>query len=116
MPRDAIVAVNPWRGHALLYAFGSGRSCSPARRRSPRRTGSWWPTSSTWPATPLGGLVCGAVRRLGVSYVLTGGTNVLPNSGGRDQFLGIDLVPGQPGFDAIARSGPYTLWRITACS
>ena len=40
----------------------------------------------------------------------------LPNLGRRDAFLGIDRVPGAAGFSPVARSGPYRLWRITACS
>ena len=116
LPRDAMVAVNPWRGHSLLYAFGSREVVFPSEKAVTTLDRQLVADQLYLAGTPFGGLVCGAVRRLGVDYVLTGGTNVLPNSGLRDQFLGVDLVPGQPGFVPIAQSGPYTLWRITACS
>lgn len=116
VPRDAIVAVNPWRGHALLYAFGSRQVAFYSEKAVTTPDRQLVADQLYLAGTPSGGPVCGAVRRLGISYVLTGGSNFLPNSGSRSQFTGIDRVPGAPGFDPIARSGPYTLWRITACS
>jgi hypothetical protein len=59
--------------------------------------------------------VCAAVRRVGVTYVLTGGPNQLLNLAGRNTFAGVDQVPGSSGFVQVATAAPYTLWRITAC-
>ncbi len=94
VPRDAIVAVNPWRGHALLYAFGSRQVAFYSEKAVTTPDRQLVADQLYLAGTPSGGPVCGAVRRLGISYVLTGGSNFLPNSGTRSQFTGIDLVPG----------------------
>jgi hypothetical protein len=115
IPVDAVVADNPWRGHALLYAFTSRRVVFFSEKAVTTPERAVVADALFLAASPLRPDVCPAVRAVGATYVITGGRNQLPNRGGRDQFLGVDLVPGRPGFTLVARSAPYALWRITAC-
>jgi hypothetical protein len=116
IPPGRLVAVNPWRGTNLLYAFTGHPVLFPTQ------------TAVLVSPSPIRDLVareidrvaerpdvCDAVRRLDVTYVITGGTNFMVNRAGLTNYPGIDRVPGQPGFARVADSGPYTLWRITAC-
>lgn len=115
IPRDAVVADNPWRGHALLYAFTARRVVFYSEKAVTTPDRQVVADALFLAASPQHPEVCPAVRALGATYVITGGRNELPNRNGRDQFLGVDLVPGRPGFALVARSAPYALWRITAC-
>jgi hypothetical protein len=113
VPGNAVVAGNPWRGHALLYAFTARRVLFYSEKAvtTPDRE---LVADDLYLAASRPD-VCAAVRRVGVSYVITGGSNQLPNLGGRNTFAGVDQVPGSPGFVQVAAAAPYTLWRITAC-
>jgi hypothetical protein len=113
LPPDAVVAGNPWRGHALLYAFTSRRVLFYSEKAvtTPDRE---LVADDLYLAASRPD-VCAAVRRVGVTYVLTGGPNQLLNLGGRNTFAGVDQVPGNSGFVQVATAAPYTLWRITAC-
>ncbi len=115
IPAGAVVADNPWRGHALLYAFTSRRVVFFSEKAVTTPERQIVADALFVAASPLHPDVCPAVRAVGATYVITGGRNRLPNSNGRDQFLGVDLVPGRPGFALVARSAPFALWRITAC-
>jgi hypothetical protein len=115
IPRDAIVANNPWRGHALLYAFTARRVVFFSEKAVTTPQRAKVADALFLAGSPLHPDVCPAVKAVGATYVITGGRNELPNLNGRDAFLGIDLVPGRPGFERVATAPPYTLWRITAC-
>ena len=115
LPADAVVADNPWRGQALLYAFTSRRVVFYSEKAVTTADRATVADALFLAASPLHPDVCPSVRAVGATYVITGGSNELPNLNGRDAFLGIDLVPGRPGFQQVASSAPYTLWRITAC-
>jgi hypothetical protein len=116
IPPGRLVAANPWRGTNLLYAFTGHPVLFPTQTAvlvspSPIRelVAGELDQAATRPD------VCAAVRQLGVTYVITGGTNFMVNRAGLTNYPGIDRVPGRPGFARVAESGPYTLWRITAC-
>jgi hypothetical protein len=115
IPADAVVADNPWRGQALLYAFTGRRVVFFSEKAVTTPDRAVVADALFLAASPLRPDVCPAVRAVGATYVITGGRNQLPNRAGRDQFLGVDLVPGRPGFTLVARAAPYALWRITAC-
>jgi hypothetical protein len=115
LPVDAVVADNPWRGQALLYAFTARRVVFYSEKAVTTPDRATVADALFLAASPLHPEVCPAVRAVGATYVITGGSNELPNLNGRDAFLGIDLVPGRPGFQRVATVAPYTLWRITAC-
>ena len=115
IPAEAIVADNPWRGTSLLYSL-TGR-----RVLYPTPTSAGLSPAKALVAEQLAAVatrpdVCAAVREVQLTYVVTGGTNFMPNRAGLSNYPGVDRVPGQPGFTQVAQSGPYTLWQITGCS
>ena len=116
IPAGAVVADNPWRGHALLYAFTGRRVLFASEKAATTPDRTLVADQLAEAGAPGRSDVCAAIRRLGVSYVLTGGTNDLGHHNGRSDFAGVDAVPGRPGFTPVATAAPYTLWRITACS
>jgi hypothetical protein len=113
IPTDAVVADNPWRGQALLYAVTSRRVAFYSEKAvtNPDRAlvADHLADAATDPR------VCPAVRALNVEYAITGGANELANHNGRSDFAGVDRIPGQPGFARVATVPPYTLWQVTAC-
>lgn len=113
LPAGAVVADNPWRGHALLYAFTSRRVLFYSEKAVTTPDRELLADDLYLAASRPD--VCDAVRRAAVTYVVTGGSNELPNLGGRNTFAGVDQVAGSPGFERVAVEAPYTLWRVTAC-
>lgn len=113
IPSGAVVADNPWRGHALLYALTSRQVAFYSEKAvtTPDRelVADHLADAATDPQ------VCAAVRAMHVTYAITGGTNELEHHNGRSAFAGVDRVPGQAGFEQVATVAPYTLWRVTAC-
>ena len=115
IPPGQVVAANPWRGTSLIYAFTGQPVVFPTQTAalvSPSRD----LLARELDAAATSPDVCAAVRDLQVTYVITGGTNFMANRAGLSNYPGVDRVPGRPGFIEVARSGPYTLWHITACS
>lgn len=115
VPPTATLALNPWRGMSLIYAL-TGRQTiyrshtgvnTPDRLLIARQL--------YLAADPGHPEVCAALARTHVTYVITGGSNFMPDHAGVTTFPGVDRVPGRPGFTQVATAAPYTLWKITAC-
>ena len=114
VPSDAVVAVDPWRGTSLIYAL-TGRKVlfgTEKAGNTPDRTliADKLDQVASDPA------VCAALDRQGVQYVLTGGSAFWRGHHGARKFDGVDDVPQAPGFEHVASSGPFDLYRITACA
>jgi hypothetical protein len=124
LPPDAVVAQNPWNGSALLAAL-AGRAVL-----FPHMQGRWTPEHRLV-ATRLDEVatapeVCAAVRRLGVTHVLVGGTPFWPWDARVHDYPGIDGVEGAAppligagparGFTLVAAGARYRLYRITECA
>ena len=115
VPAGALVADNPWRGQSLLYAIGGARVLyySEKADNTPQRDliakQLYLAGDKNRPD------ICAAVRQTGVRYVITGGSNFLPDHQRITRYPGIDKSAGAPGFQLVATSAPYSLWRITAC-
>lgn len=115
IPADAVVADNPWRGHALLYAFTSRRVVFYSEKAVTTPDRALVADHLAEAGSAGGAAVCSAVRNLGVTYAITGGANELGNHNGRSDFAGVDNVAGAPGFERVATVAPFTVWRVTAC-
>lgn len=111
IPEGGATALDPFRGGMYLGMFG-------------RRTIPVTPFSTT---SELGEVVdreldaaledpevCDAVRQLGLTNVLTGGSRARYWSSLDPAAPGIDAVPGAPGFSEVAAAGPYVLWEVPA--
>lgn len=113
IPPDAVVAGDPWNGTSLIFAltgtpvlFGTEKT-----RTTPDRIllADTLNQAATDPA------VCAALERQNVQYVLTGGSPFQKGRHGSRTFDGVNEVPDAPGFELVAQSGPFDLYRITAC-
>ena len=126
LPPDAVVAQNPWNGSPLLATLGGGTVLFPHMQ------GRWTPdqrlVAQRLDEVGSDPAVCAAVRRLGVTHVLVGGTPFWPWDARIRDYPGIDAVDGgptpvpgsapAPGFALVAAApgAAYRLYRITACA
>ncbi len=113
MPADGATALDPFRGGMYLSMYG--------RRTMPVAPFSSVPAEGTLIDHALASAtteaeVCEAVRDLGITTVLTGGSRAKFYSPLDPRAPGIDAVPGASGFTLLARAEPYSLYRVpSAC-
>lgn len=126
LPPDAVVAQNPWNGSPLLTTLADRAVLFPHMQ------GRWTPdhlvVAQRLDEVATDPAVCAAVRRLGVTHVLVGGTPFWPWDARVHDYPGIDAVDGgptplvgsapAPGFTPVASAdgAVYRLYRITACA
>jgi hypothetical protein len=112
VPDGGVVAGSPFDGAAESGALGERQPLFP------HLTGRWDPDRALLGADLREASarpdVCAAVRRLGVTHVLTGPSRFWGGDARRAQYAGLD-VAGAPGFEPVDRAGGTTLWRVTAC-
>lgn len=110
-PEDAVIAVNPWTGAALAYAF-SGRDTTYKHTLSNTSPEGGVVDESLKDADSMPE-VCDAVEDTGVSYVLDFGTREV--HGGDHRYPGIEELDGDSDFEKIASVGEATLYRFIGC-
>lgn len=115
LPRDAVVASNPWNGSQLLYAL-TGRTVLFAHFK-PALTPDRLLIAEHADDVASDASVCAAMRAEGVTHVLTSSEPIRywPWSPRTKQYSGLDAVAGQPGYSLVDQAGPYSLWQVTAC-
>ncbi|WP_035758025.1 DUF6541 family protein [Granulicoccus phenolivorans] len=111
VPADETIAVNPWTGASLVYAY-TGR-----RVTRPHINGTDSPAAAvirerlrdatTDPA------VCPAVHHLRVGYVLDFGTRGV--FGENHDYPGLEHLDRAEGFRLVERRGEAALYQVTAC-
>ncbi|WP_139283095.1 DUF6541 family protein [Raineyella antarctica] len=114
MPPDAVVATSPWRGGQYLYIVGTQHTAIPTEKSSGRDDKI---VSKGLKDMATDRTVCAAAKRMGISYVITGG-NGLPFET-FDWHLdqaGIDDVGESGGFRRVAYVAPYVLWSVPDCA
>lgn len=109
---DGVVAGNPFDGAALTGPLGDRRALFP------HLIGAWDPdrvlVGTSLDEAARRPDVCAAVRRLGVTHVLTGGSRFWTDDRRRQDYAGLE-VEGSPGFERVDAGGAMVLWRVTAC-
>ena len=112
VPAGVLVAGNPWNGSALAEPLGSTFALFP------HLSGTWGPdrdlVASRLRFARSDPLVCPAVDRLHIGYVLNGPVAFWPGDPRQTSYAGLD-VDGIPGFQPVDHAGRLTLYRITAC-
>ncbi|WOP20098.1 DUF6541 family protein [Raineyella sp. LH-20] len=107
LPDDAVVAADPFTGAAFLAVVGPERTFIPTEKAySPDMT----LVSEGLTRVRVDPTVCQAVQRNRIDYAITGGRRTL------EAYGGIDRVGPADGFVQVAQAGPYTLWRVPACT
>lgn len=106
---DGATALDPFRGGMYLSMFGH-RTIPLVPFSTTSKDGELIDLSLDRAASDAS--VCDAVRRLGVTHVLTGGSRAKYWSSLDPQAPGIDGVPGADGFTQVASAAPYVLWTV----
>ena len=92
VPRGALVADNPWRGQSLLYGIGGARVLFYSEKADNTPDRDLIAKELNLAGDPTRTDVCAAVRRTGIGYVITGGSNFLPDHQRITRYPGIDHV------------------------
>ena len=111
IPRDAVVAANPWNGAPYLYLVSGRRMLFPTEKAIV--PGDRALLARRLDDAGAAAEVCTAARRQGVQYAITGGR---PFGGGARRYPGVDRVGSSAAFREIAAAGPYTLYRLSRCA
>ena len=109
---DDVVLVDPWRGGSLAYALTGVNTL-------PRHLTSYYDTSPSLEVlmyyldeVQTNPVVCPAVEKLGVDYVLDFKGRTILNG---PKAPGMSAIVPRNGFQPVLRIGNATLYRITAC-
>ncbi len=109
IPPGGATALDPFRGGMYLGMFG--RKTLPLVPFSNNTTqGELIDESLNTAASDPE--VCAAVRQLGVTHVLTGGSRAKFWSSLDPRAPGIDAAPDAEGFTLVAAAGPYVLYQV----
>jgi hypothetical protein len=116
VPLGSTVAANPWSGGTHLYLTRDLTLLYPTE----------WSAGEHKDLLLLGRrleqiendpAVCAAARRHDVQFVVTGGdvTRMGIGRGGTADYVGLERVGDDTGFQQVRSSGPFTLWRVPEC-
>ncbi|HZK05380.1 MAG TPA: DUF6541 family protein [Actinomycetaceae bacterium] len=110
VPEDAVIAVNPWNGSALAYAFADREVTAPHifYGMTPVREIVY----ENLDEAAFDAEVCPVLMDENVRYVLDFGSMGVH---GRRPYEGLDAVRRAPGFELVASEGDARLYEITAC-
>ncbi len=114
LPADAVVAANPWNGGSYLYLVSGRRLLFPSEKAMTEGDlellGRRLDDIGTDPK------VCAAARRHDVTFVMTGGQPSDSTARRQRMYAGLETVSLSPAFEYVGGSGPYRLFRVTACA
>jgi hypothetical protein len=112
VPEDAVVANNPWDGSAVMLA-------EIARKPLFRHVAVEWSTDQRLVAEHLADatdpLVCGAVKRLGVRYLLVGHKTFWTWDARVQAYPGITNPKSGDAFELVAADGTLKLYKVVGC-
>jgi hypothetical protein len=114
LPSDAVVAANPYNGGSYLY-LASGRRVLYTSEKTMsdgdlRLIGRRADDIGSDPE------VCAAMRRQGVTHVLTGGTTSTFGPNRDRRYAGLAGVSLSPDFEYVTQAGPFRLFRVVGCA
>ncbi|MBD7995392.1 hypothetical protein H9639_08800 [Arthrobacter sp. Sa2CUA1] len=114
VPEDAVIAVNPWNGSSLAYAFSGRHVLTPHLFAIPDKERDLLSRSlGTEGLTPE---VCRAAELENVEYVLDFGDRYLVPDPSTVNYLGVTNVAPLPGLELVASAGENArLFEITGC-
>lgn len=117
IPRDALIADNPWNGSSLAYALTGRRTL--VTRLFPSADPRVKTISTRLNEAAKDPETCNALRSLNVSYVLDFGNSYLSDGAGRVDgttgYEGLQNLAASDSVQPVAREGQAVLYRVTAC-
>lgn len=113
VPEDAVIAVNPWNGGSLAYAFGDRKVLEyhQTQRTNPdmRAIAEGLAYADTDPR------VCPAVRKLNVTYALDLGGQYLLNDPASETYQGLRDLEKSKAVQLVDSEGEAKLFKVVAC-
>lgn len=113
VPEDAVIAVNPWNGGSLAYAFADRKVLEyhQTQRKNPdlRIIAEDLDQAGSDPR------VCAAVRKLNVSYALDFGDQYLLNHPSSQTYPGLQDLETSRSLRLVDSEGEAKLFKVTAC-
>jgi hypothetical protein len=114
VPRDAVIAVNPWNGGALAYAFAD-RKVLEFHMGQPETKSMRVVAEALAKADSSAG-VCDAVRETKVSYALDFGQQYLLNHPSSRRYQGLQNLESSKAVQLVDQQGAAKLYKVVACS
>lgn len=112
VPEDAVILGSPWTGTALAYALADRRVVMPHTLMDITDDMSVLldDLDSARKGSPV---VCSALHRLGVDYVLDFGTQEI--NGGEHEYKGLDRLKHSSSVEKIDSVGDAVLYKVVLC-
>jgi hypothetical protein len=115
IPAGAVTAANAWNGGTYLYVVSGKPLLVPTEKAL--SAGDRTLLAARLDQAGSSPEVCAAARRQHVEYAIVGGQPFAWAGAKRvAKYRGIDNVGSSPAFTEVARSAPYTLYRLSSCA
>lgn len=114
VPKDAVIAVNPWNGGSLAYAFADRQVLE--FHQTQRMNNDMRIVAQDLAEADRSPQVCDAVRRLNVSYALDFGSQYLLNHPSSLRYPGLQDLETSKALELVDQEGEAKLFKVTACS
>lgn len=114
VPQDAVIAVNPWNGGALAYAFADRKVLE--FHMGQRETNSMRVVAEALAKADSSARVCDAVRETKVSYALDFGQQYLLNHPSSRTYPGLQNLESSKAVQLVDQQGAAKLYKVVACS
>ncbi|GAA3439616.1 DUF6541 family protein [Kutzneria kofuensis] len=113
VPKDSVIANNPWDGSGLIWALADRRPLFPhldiAWSAEQRYLAQHLVSAASDPTT------CKDARLLHVDYLVVGELHFWPTDPRIKNYSGIVDPAGRPGFQLVDSDGDLKLYKLTAC-
>lgn len=113
VPADAVIAVNPWNGGSLAYAFADRKVLE--YHQTQRKTADLEAIAQGLADADKNPKVCEAVRRLKVGYALDLGSQYLLNHPSSLMYPGLQDLEKSKAVKLVDSEGEAKLFKIVAC-
>ncbi|MFP3459415.1 DUF6541 family protein [Arthrobacter globiformis] len=113
VPEDAVIAVNPWNGGALAYAFSDRKVLE--FHMGQRETKSMRVVAESLAKADTSPAVCDAVRETKVSYALDFGSQYLLNHPESRTYPGLQNLASSGAVKLVDQQGNAKLFKVVAC-
>lgn len=114
VPEDAVIAVNPWNGGSLAYAFADRKVLE--YHQTQRMNPDMRIIAKDLADAGADPKVCDAVRKLKVTYALDFGNQYLLNSPSSLKYPGLQDLEKSKGLQLVDSEGEAKLFKVVACS
>jgi hypothetical protein len=114
VPKDAVIAVNPWNGGALAYAFSDRKVLE--FHMGQRETKSMRTVAESLAEAKNSPAVCDAIKATKVSYALDFGTQYLLDHPESKTYPGLQNLSASSAVQLVDQQGKAKLFKVVACS